>query len=166
VASVFLWAFAKITNAQGYFFEAFTCSVSQNFQDLGCYDVTTDPFTFAVQNGFVDSDPSRSFSDFNGGGNNINSTVTPNYCSAACRAHGFKYASLYNRNCHCGSALGSLMNHRSNDQSCSSVSDPNPCSGDASENCGTTQLVLSLPYDSLWTPCLLHTTGTEKYLYL
>ncbi|KAI3324119.1 hypothetical protein HD806DRAFT_543527 [Xylariaceae sp. AK1471] len=136
VVLVSLWAFARIVNAQGYFFEPFRCSESQNFQDLGCYDVSTDPFSFAVQNGFVGSDPSRSYANFNGGGNNINSTVTPNYCVAACRAHGFKYASLHNRNCRCGTVLGALANARSLDQSCSSTPDPNPCSGDASENCG------------------------------
>ncbi|KAI1270446.1 hypothetical protein F5Y18DRAFT_13508 [Xylariaceae sp. FL1019] len=136
VIALLLCAFSGTVDAQGYFFKPFTCSATQNFQELGCYNVEEDPFTYAVQNGFIGSDPSRSYADYNGGGNNINSTATPNYCVAACRAHGFKYASLYHRNCRCGTALGSLIDARSSDQSCKTVPDPNPCSGDALENCG------------------------------
>ncbi|KAI0148801.1 hypothetical protein GGR57DRAFT_230022 [Xylariaceae sp. FL1272] len=136
VIALLFGGFTGTVDAQGYFFEPFTCSTTQNFQELGCYDVSNDPFSYAVQNGFIGSDASRSYANYNGGGNNINSTATPNYCVAACRAHGFKYASLYNRNCRCGSALGSLNNARSSDQTCKTVPDPNPCSGDALENCG------------------------------
>ncbi|KAI1322976.1 hypothetical protein F5Y16DRAFT_412949 [Xylariaceae sp. FL0255] len=128
-------AFLGVANAQGYFYDSFTCAKSQNFQELGCYSTTSNPFTYDIQNGFVGSDPSRSFAPYNIGGDNINATVTPHYCVAACRAHGFKYAALYNRVCSCGTALGSLT--RSTDQSpCYAQPDPNPCPGDAAENCG------------------------------
>lgn len=133
-------AFFNFVQGQGFYLEPFTCATSQNWIDLGCYDVTTQPFTFAIQGGEKNSDPSRSYANYNGGGNNINSTMTPNFCTQACRAHGFRYASLYDRGCRCGTSLGSSSyNNRSSTQTCYSQTlsvDPSPCSGDKSENCG------------------------------
>ncbi|KAI0123451.1 hypothetical protein BJ170DRAFT_108989 [Xylariales sp. AK1849] len=133
--SAVIWVLATLVDAQGYFYEPFTCSLSQNFEELGCYDVTGDPFTYALTNGYTGEDASRAYANYNTGGNNINSTVEANYCVQACRAHGFKYAALHNRACGCGTTLGSLV--RSTDQTiCYAVPDPNPCGGDRSENCG------------------------------
>ncbi|KAK6087285.1 hypothetical protein SCUP234_01916 [Seiridium cupressi] len=134
-----VFALISITHGQGFYLEPFSCSSAQNWQELGCYDTTAQPFTFAVQNGWNGDDPSRSYANFNPGGNVINSTVTPKFCVQACRAHGFRYASLYDRTCRCGTVLGSLQSKRSSDQTlCYATPDANPCGGDKSENCGQT----------------------------
>lgn len=129
-----------LVQGQGFYLEPVTCDASQNWVDLGCYDTTTQPFTYAIQNGWNGEDPSRSHANYNRGGNVINSTNTPYFCVQACRAHGFRYTSLYNRECRCGSVLGTnFFNKRSADQTCYSQAlsvDPVACGGDNLENCG------------------------------
>lgn len=128
------WAFVSFVNAQGYFLKPFSCSPSQNFQELGCYNYTSDPFNYFPRNAGANDDPSMSYPLFDTGGI-VNSTVEPAHCSAACRAHGFKYAGLGDRYCRCSTRLGNLV-RRSDQSICNSVPDVNPCGGDKSQNCG------------------------------
>ncbi|ETS87217.1 hypothetical protein PFICI_01045 [Pestalotiopsis fici W106-1] len=170
--------FVGLVQGQGFYLEPFTCTSAQNWVDLGCYDATgTQPFTFAVQNGYKSEDPSRAYANYNIGGNNINSTVTPNFCTQACRAHGFRYASLYDRQCRCGTALGtSFFGKRSSDQTCYSQTlstDATPCSGDRSENCGQVsgntkaRIFVDPSFEAEQNPASIDTAGlASSYGYL
>ncbi|KAI1156277.1 hypothetical protein F4825DRAFT_320217 [Nemania diffusa] len=78
-------------------------------------------------------------------------TITPYFCAQTCRAHGFKYAALWDKGCHCGSSLDytttgganvtlSNLIDANSDTVCTTGADNNqwpPCGGDRRENCGS-----------------------------
>ncbi|KAK9776481.1 hypothetical protein SCAR479_06804 [Seiridium cardinale] len=134
-----LWLLT-LANAQGFFYDDFTqvCSSQQDFQYLGCFATTNQPWTYNPTN--RGGDPSRSWVHWDQG-DNVNITTTPYFCTDTCRAHGFKYAATWDRQCRCGMALQSsvkdLGSAQPDDSLCTDAG--SFCPGDRRENCGTNQ---------------------------
>ncbi|KAK6084518.1 hypothetical protein SCUP234_03307 [Seiridium cupressi] len=137
-AAILWWL--TLANAQGFFYDDFTqaCSSQQDFQYLGCFATTTQPWTYTPTN--RGGDPSRSWVHWDQG-DNVNITTTPYFCTDTCRAHGFKYAATWDRQCRCGMALQSsvkdLGSAQADDTLCTAAG--SFCPGDRRENCGTNQ---------------------------
>ncbi|KAK6860310.1 hypothetical protein PG990_012385 [Apiospora arundinis] len=139
-----LVASTGLVSAQGFFYEpeeVAKCSVQQNHRYLGCFTVGAQPFSFNPQSPIPQpatpgspqiGDPSRSYIHWDRG-DLVNITVTPKYCTDACRAHGFKYSALYNEGCRCGTNLGGLVTPDATETACNGA----PCPGDRRESCGT-----------------------------
>ncbi|KAI1300467.1 hypothetical protein F5Y03DRAFT_229276 [Xylaria venustula] len=145
-------------NAQGFYYKDLgVCGAQFNHQYLGCAPVldNTGPFTFEPTNWDPAStaDNSRSYINYDVG-DSVNNTITPHYCAQTCRAHGFKYAAVFNeRSCRCGSTLDyttilgvsvtlSDKISATSESLCTtkkSLSPPDPCPGDRRENCGSDQ---------------------------
>ncbi|KAK9418583.1 putative WSC domain-containing protein [Seiridium unicorne] len=137
--AAFLWLLT-LADAQGFFYDDFTqvCSSQQDFQYLGCFATTSQPWTYNPTN--RGGDPSRSWVHWDQG-DNVNITTTPYFCTDTCRAHGFKYAATWDRQCRCGMALQSsvkdLGSAQADDTLCTAAG--SFCPGDRRENCGTNQ---------------------------
>ncbi|KAF2964240.1 hypothetical protein GQX73_g9331 [Xylaria multiplex] len=128
-----LVAFSSVVNAQAYFYKNI---------DETCPDVA--PLPWAPEN-WIGNDPdgwSRSYVEWNTGGNHVNNTMTPWFCTRVCRAEGFKYAALYKeRECRCGGSLtwssGGVNYNLQNSISANEDNCNLPCTGDADETCGS-----------------------------
>jgi hypothetical protein len=137
-ALALIWALVATVNAQGFYFEQeeLSCTSQQSFQYLGCYSVSSQPFTFAPTNpGASGVHPSDSWIEYDTG-DRVNITTNSNFCARACRAHGFRYPVLYNGGCLCGSSLTNAAQSLTATVAESNCN--NPCSGDQRDNCGTT----------------------------
>ncbi|KAI0542778.1 hypothetical protein GGR58DRAFT_170800 [Xylaria digitata] len=151
-----LVAFSSVVNAQGYFYKTLgVCSAEQNHQYLGCATISSAPFSWEPTNWdpAVTADNSRSYIEWDQG-DFVNNTITPYFCTRTCRAHGFKYAALWNeRSCRCGGSLTwttasgvsvdlNTLISATDETKCTSKSpsgNPDPCPGDRQENCGSNQ---------------------------
>jgi hypothetical protein len=148
-------ALSSVSNAQGFYYQDPTlqCDATYNFQDLGCAATNARPFTFVPDNwDGPTQDNSRAYINYDTG-DHINSTVTPYFCAEACRAHGYKYASLWDKSCSCGGSLSytpigatavvlSPGTDAASVAQCTKGTDNNdypPCDGDRNENCGSNQ---------------------------
>lgn len=141
--------FAALVSAQGFYFDedmkADCAGYNQRY--LGCFAVTAAPFPWTPVNQDLSltGDLSKSWTHWITS-TTWNTTNTPNFCLEVCRAHGHKYAALWNLGeCSCGSTLDytnqagvavRLSNQlQATDALCTSASDP--CPGDRLEACGT-----------------------------
>ena len=114
-----------------------SCPEEFNHRDLGCYAAAENPF--AWRPAASDPDPDAHWIT----GTRWNETATPHACTAACRAHGFRYAAVWGGGeCSCGSELprgglgmgtGAGVGRR-DDAECAGAEG---CPGDRLEACGT-----------------------------
>ncbi len=137
---------AVVVDAQGFWYKnlGLSCSAQQTFQYIGCASVSAygsasnnDIFGYSPANPIASGNdiPSRSYIAYNEG-SQLNNTFTPHYCTDACRAHGFKYAALFDGGgCKCGMSLtrGSVTINPSQSEASCSVE---LCPGDRGEFCG------------------------------
>lgn len=149
-----LGALSSVVKAQGFYYQdiGVQCNARYNYQYLGCAATTSAPFAFAPTgwDPAATADNSRSYINFDIG-DFVNMTITPYFCAQTCRAHGFKYAALWDKGCHCGSSLDytttgganvtlSNLIDANSDTVCTTGADNNqwpPCGGDRRENCGS-----------------------------
>ncbi|KAH8662270.1 hypothetical protein BX600DRAFT_316162 [Xylariales sp. PMI_506] len=154
VATV-IWALAIVVNAQGYYYQdqSLSCSPSQDFQYLGCYSALGQPYPYSATT--PTADLSRSWIQLDPG-DNVNSTITPSTCTKFCREHNYKYTALWNGICTCGLVLP-LLTQVTNilvpETSCQ-----DPCPGDASQFCGSTN------HARLWVDTSFTSEGALKLL--
>ncbi|KAI3326996.1 hypothetical protein HD806DRAFT_379420 [Xylariaceae sp. AK1471] len=151
-----LVALNSVANAQGFFYQdlRLQCDTKFNYQYLGCAATNSRPFAFSPSNWdpATTADNSKSYINFDTG-DFVNQTVTPYFCSETCRAHGFKYAALWDKSCNCASSLDykqvdgtavtlSTAIDPASDDKCTKGQDGNTypnCGGDLRENCGSNQ---------------------------
>ncbi|KAI5925747.1 hypothetical protein F4810DRAFT_708261 [Camillea tinctor] len=135
---------ATSVKGQGFYYEDFSaaCPPSVNFQYLGCYTTAAPgPFLWTPDNMSPGNGLSKTYIRWET--DHVNNTITPHFCTDVCRAHGFKYAALWNQQCQCGATLsytpkgGALttLGRAASEADC--VDSANPCPGDRRENCGT-----------------------------
>lgn len=124
-----------LVNGQGYLStvegELAKCT-SDNFVFLGCYkgfEPTGEPyFRFSPAVYEPNGDPSRSFPKYNPG-SDYDDTTTPLNCARVCRGYGYKFSSLANNNCRCGSQIPPVL--VTTGATCNEQ-----CHGDATLTCG------------------------------
>ncbi|CAJ2503748.1 Uu.00g111420.m01.CDS01 [Anthostomella pinea] len=147
-----LLAFTSVTNAQGFDFQDLgaQCPAQYNYQYLGCAPTMSQPFAFSPSGWDPSSgaDNSKGYIQWDNG-DFVNQTITPYFCSNVCRAHGFKYAALWDKGCNCGSSLSYtypgavapvMLVPGSTETLCqqnAAGGDYGPCGGDQREYCGT-----------------------------
>lgn len=129
-------SFAGITDGQAYYGtvqrELQACG-SDNFINLGCFKnfiSVAQPtyFQFDPQ-GYLPSDPSRSFPGWSPG-SNYNNTATGLDCARACRGFGYKFAAMRDNSCRCGIQLP-VGYSPTQDAVCQI-----PCQGNPNQTCG------------------------------
>lgn len=125
-----LAALCGLANAQAAYggIQSDVCPALDNFAYLGCFagDLTT-TIKFAPQNYVPGSPLSSDYPGFDPG-SNINNTVTPTTCAAACRGFGFRVTALFNGGCRCGNQIPALTGGAG---TCTFA-----CHGDSSQICG------------------------------
>ncbi|KAK7750440.1 hypothetical protein SLS62_007629 [Diatrype stigma] len=138
--------FATLASAQGFYYEDLStyCPTQYNHRYLGCFATTKNPFPWTPVNQDLTptGDLSKSYIEWVSS-TNWNTTITPTFCSEVCRAHGHKYAALWNSECSCGSSLDytnqagaavTLSDKIVPEGQCSAA---DGCPGDRLEACGT-----------------------------
>lgn len=139
-------SFAPLASAQGFYYEDLKpdCPAQYNQRYLGCYAATANPFPWTPVNQDLTAtgDLSKSYIHWITS-TTWNITITPNFCTEVCRAHGLKYASLWNGECSCGNSLdytdaaGTPVTLTDKVQPDGDCVGPEGCPGDRLEACGT-----------------------------
>lgn len=138
--------FATLASAQGFYYEDLTpyCPTEYDHRYLGCFASTGNPFPWTPVNQDLSAtgDLSKSYINWITS-TNWNTTTTPHFCSVVCRAHGHKYAALWNSECSCGNSLDytnqagtavTLSDKGLDESQCVTTEG---CPGDRLEACGT-----------------------------
>lgn len=130
-------ASTTLVHGQGFFYEEPypSCTADQVFEELGCYTVTGAPFFYNPSNPVpAGVDASQTYITYAKDGN-VDNTVNPSSCTVACRAHGFKYASLFANGCQCGMSLSAPTNLNAATLAIGNCGDA--CRGDPNDFCGS-----------------------------
>lgn len=127
----------SVVNAQAFYgsldAELSACG-SDNFISLGCFpnfDANAGTLFSFTPHGYNIADPSFSFPGWDPG-DTLNNTETPLDCARVCRGFGFKFSSMLDNSCHCGTQLPA--GYSASGTAVCNV----PCQGDEAQTCGGT----------------------------
>lgn len=128
-------ASTTLVRGQSFFYEEpwESCTADQVFEELGCFQVQANqaPFKHNPSNPVpAGVDASQTYIIYAKDGI-VDNTVNRSSCTRTCRAHDFKYASLFANGCQCGMSLSSSLDLTVATHKSGNCGDP--CFGDPNE---------------------------------